>query len=117
MVSQPTWGTFRRVPSAAAAGSRRTRAGKMPMQRASPSSLERHISCMPMQMPKTGCVSEGITVSSPRRRSCDMADEASPTPGRITLSAPRSRAGSAVSVNSAPARCRASATDRRLPVA
>jgi len=80
------------------------------------SSLSRHISCMPMQMPSTGCVRVGMSASSPRSRSLAIADEASPTPGRSTLSACRSTAASDVTVNSAPMRRRALATERRLPV-
>ena len=68
------------------------------------------------EMPSTGCVRVGMSASSPRSRSLAIADEASPTPGRSTLSACRSTAASDVTVNSAPMRRRALATERRLPV-
>ena len=51
------------------------------------SSEKLHINCCPKQMPKTGCVSAGISLSSPFSFKYFIAVLASPTPGKITLSA------------------------------
>ena len=95
-------GTLSRSPAAVSVGSRRTRVGKMPMQRASPSSLDQAHQLHADADAQHGLCERGITVSRPRSRSFAIADEASPTPGRITRSARRSSAGSAVRMNSAP---------------
>ena len=46
-----------------------------------------HINCIPKQIPKTGCFKVGISTSSPLSTSILMAELASPTPGKIILSA------------------------------
>ena len=90
---------------------------KMPMHSTSPSSLLWHMSCVPTQIPSTGCVRVGMKVSSPRSASLAIAVDASPTPGSITLSACVSSALSSVYIHSVhPTRAKALVTERMFPV-
>ena len=60
---------------------------KIPSPFVFPSADELHISCIPKQIPKTGCFNVGITLSKPLSCSIFIAELASPTPGKIILSA------------------------------
>ncbi len=73
------------------ATSRSTRPGITPRQAASSSALASYSSCMPRQMPSTGCVSvrQERRKTLALRRRC-IASPAAPTPGRITRGALRS---------------------------
>ena len=62
-----------------------TSVSKMPKQSAFPSSECRHISCIPRQIPSTGCFKFLITSSNRFFRRWLMVVSASPTPGKITL--------------------------------
>ena len=75
------------------------------------------MSCVPTQMPNTGWVSVGMKVSRPRSASLAMAVEASPTPGRSTLSAFINISLSSVYTQSVqPTRLSALVTEQMLPV-
>lgn len=80
-----------------------------------PDEVEAHISCRPMHIPKTGWVNDFMTGAKPVDSKAFIAEEASPTPGRITWSARRIISGSAVSTYSAPNLFRAFSTERMLP--
>src|ERR1700723_4464353 len=90
------------------AGEKRTaRPGMMPRQRASPSSDASNNSCIPRQIPSTGCRRVGIRAARRLCRSRDMASAAAPTPGRTTWLAARISPGSADTDEGAPSRCSA----------
>ena len=79
----------------------------MPKPFVSPSSVCKHISCIPKQIPKTGCLSVGIKISKPLSLSIFIAELASPTPGKITLSAAFISSGSFDKMASTPKRLKA----------
>ena len=79
---------------------RTTSVPKIPSPAASPSSLWRHITCIPTQIPSTGHFKDGITESSPRDLRLARTTEASPTPVKRTLSAATSLPGAEVSSHS-----------------
>ena len=78
---QPTWGTF------TAFEKRFITTSKIPKPFVFPSSEKLHINCIPKQIPRTGCFRVGIILSKPLSCNIFIAELASPTPGKITLSA------------------------------
>ena len=57
-----------------------------PRQSVFPSSVELHKSCIPKQIPKSGCFTSIITLSKPFDFNLFIAYAASPTPGNMTFS-------------------------------
>jgi len=76
-VFQPMCGTGR----SGASVRREALPGMIPRQRASPSCDASYNSCIPRQIPSTGCSRVGIRVSRRFCRSRDMASAAAPTRG------------------------------------
>src|SRR5687768_9332932 len=79
------------------------------------SSEKSHKTCTPRPMPKSGCVRFFIAESRPRSRKYRIALDASPTPGKITLSAEFKVSASSVKIGSDPKRLSAFLTDLTFP--
>ena len=96
-----------------------TRPDSNPRPACSPySSLFSKSSCIPRQMPSRGLprpASSITTRSSPLARSFSAASPKAPTPGRISRSAVRSVAASALTQLSAPMKCSEERRENRFP--
>ncbi len=110
MLFQPICGIFRFSDS-----NLRTLCGKTPRHSVAFSSEDAHINCIPRQIPKTGCFNDLITASKFRARRYFIAVEASPTPGKMTLSAVSKTSALSDKIGSTSKRFSAFFTDSTFP--